>query len=92
MTSVQAHPQLHPLLQTQLEKIVEADGNVHLERLAALVSAAYTETDRERRRTERSIALMVEELDHLNSSLESLVTQRTSELESLGRRQPAYFQ
>ena len=40
--------------------------------LATLVTAAYEESDRDRQRTERSIALMVEELDDLNRGLERL--------------------
>ncbi len=45
--------------------------------LANLVTAAYEESDRDRQRTERSIALMVEELDDLNRGLERLVEERT---------------
>jgi diguanylate cyclase (GGDEF)-like protein/PAS domain S-box-containing protein len=73
----------HTLLQAQIRKSARPDGGVDQERLLDLVSAAYDDNDRDRRRTDRSIDLMVEEVDALNASLESLVTERTNELKSV---------
>jgi diguanylate cyclase (GGDEF)-like protein/PAS domain S-box-containing protein len=58
---------MHKLLQKQLARARDDLGQVDLETLCELVSAAYDETDRDRQRTERSISLMVEELDQLSS-------------------------
>jgi PAS domain-containing protein len=46
----------------------------------ALVGGAYDEFDRDRRRTDRSMSLMIEEIDAINRNLELLVAKRTSEL------------
>jgi signal transduction histidine kinase/ActR/RegA family two-component response regulator len=54
---------VHKLLARQLAKATTAAGDVNLELLIDLVDSAYEETDSDRRRTDRSIALMVEELD-----------------------------
>jgi hypothetical protein len=45
-----------------------------------LVGSAYDEFDHDRRRTDRSMSLMIEEIDAINRNLEHLVAQRTSEL------------
>ena len=58
---------MHKLLAKQLVRATDAAGTLDVAALSELVSAAYEETDRDRRRTERSIALMVEELDQLSS-------------------------
>jgi PAS domain-containing protein len=58
---------MHKLLAKQLVRATDAAGTLDVAALSELVSAAYDETDRDRRRTERSIALMVEELDQLSS-------------------------
>jgi PAS domain-containing protein len=57
---------MHKLLAKQLAKATDA-GKVDVAALCGLVSAAYDEADLDRRRTERSISLMVEELDQLSS-------------------------
>ena len=54
---------MHKLLARQLAKATTASGDVNLELLIDLVDSAYEETNSDRRRTDRSIALMVEELD-----------------------------
>ena len=54
---------MHKLLARQLAKATKASGEVDLDLLSQLVDAAYEQTDRDRRRTDRSISLMVEELD-----------------------------
>ena len=55
-------------------------GEVDLDELVKLASAAYEQSDRDRRRTDRSISLMIEELDSLNRGLEKLVEVRTKAL------------
>jgi PAS domain-containing protein len=44
------------------------------------VSGAYDELDRDRRRTDRSMSLMIEEIDAVQRNLERLVIERTEEL------------
>jgi diguanylate cyclase (GGDEF)-like protein len=71
---------MNSLFARQLAKATEADGNVDLDVLGRLVSSAYEQADQDRRRTDRSIALMIEELDQLNRGLERLVEERTAAL------------
>ncbi len=71
---------MHRLFARQLAKAQTASGDLDLERLEELISSAYQEFERDFTRTDRSIALMVEELDELNRGLESLVTERTAVL------------
>jgi diguanylate cyclase (GGDEF)-like protein len=66
---------MHPLLERQLAKARGADGQLDLPRLAGLVSAAYTDFERDRGRTDRSIALMVEENERLTSELQASLHQ-----------------
>ncbi|MBL8590768.1 MAG: EAL domain-containing protein [Methylobacteriaceae bacterium] len=54
----------HPLLARQLRRARGPDGALDIERLLGLVVETYEEYDRERRRTDHSIRMMVEELDH----------------------------
>jgi diguanylate cyclase (GGDEF)-like protein len=58
---------MHKLLAKQLARATGPSGQVDIAKLCELVSAAYAETDQDRQRTERSISLMVEELDQLSS-------------------------
>jgi diguanylate cyclase (GGDEF)-like protein len=58
---------MHKLLEKQLARARDAAGHVDIARLCESVSAAYEEADRDRQRTERSISLMIEELDQLSS-------------------------
>src|SRR3712207_5128172 len=58
---------MHKLLATQLAKATDASGQVDLPKLYEAVSAAYEEADQDRRRAERSMSLMTEELDQLNN-------------------------
>src|SRR4051794_990943 len=58
---------MHKLLAKQLAKATGPTGQVDVTRLCEFVSTAYDETDQDRRRTERSISLMVEELDQFSS-------------------------
>jgi diguanylate cyclase (GGDEF)-like protein len=71
---------LHKLFSKQLARATPPSGDVDIEDLARLVGAAYDEADNDRRRTDRSIALMIEEVDQLNRGLEKLVADRTAEL------------
>ncbi|OYU46850.1 MAG: GGDEF domain-containing protein [Rhizobiales bacterium PAR1] len=75
---------LHRLLQKQIERARTPDGEIETDVLFGLISSAYEETDQDRRRSERSIALMIEEVDQVNAGLETLVAQRTSELKDVG--------
>ena len=71
---------MHRLVAKQLAKATDATGAVDLDKFTALVGKAYDEFDRDRRRTDRSMSLMIEEIDAINRNLEKLVVQRTSEL------------
>ncbi|MCZ8182519.1 MAG: EAL domain-containing protein [Beijerinckiaceae bacterium] len=83
---------VHRLLQKQIERSTREDGRLDVDLLTRLVSDAYAESDLERRRTDRSIALMVEELDQFNARLMQVVARRTDELEQLHRRLEATLQ
>ncbi len=68
------------LFTRQRAKAIRDGGEVDLDLLGDLVSAAYDQAERDRRRTDRSIALMAEELDELNRGLERQVQERTAAL------------
>jgi diguanylate cyclase (GGDEF)-like protein len=68
---------VNSLFARQLAKATHPDGGVDTGLLARLVSGAYDQADQDRRRTDRSISLMIEELDHLHRGLEQLVEDRT---------------
>ncbi len=67
------------LFAKQIERATTG-GSVDIDTLAELVTAAYDDADRDRKRTDRSIALMVQELDELNAGLEQTITERTQAL------------
>ena len=71
---------MHKLLAQQTAKAADQTGSVDLEKLCCLVSAAYEEFDRDRRRTDRSMSLMIEEIDTVQRNLERTVIERTSQL------------
>ena len=73
---------MHRLVAKQIAKTTDAAGAVDMSKLMALVGSAYDEFDRDRRRTDRSMSLMIEEIDAINRNLEQLVAERTSELRS----------
>ena len=73
---------MHRLVAKQIAKATDATGAVDMSKLVALVGGAYDEFDRDRRRTDRSMSLMIEEIDAINRNLEQLVAERTSELRS----------
>ena len=70
----------HKLFIRQLAKATKPSGEIDLGALGELVVSTYEQADRDRRRTDRSISLMVEELDQLNHGLERLVAERTTSL------------
>jgi diguanylate cyclase (GGDEF)-like protein len=71
---------VNSLFARQLAKAAKPCGGVDIELLGQLVSGAYDQAHHDRRRTDRSIALMIEELDRLNRGLERLVEDRTAAL------------
>jgi len=71
---------VHKLLTKLLAKATKPSGQVDLDMLGQFVSTAFEEADHDRRRTDRSIALMVEELDRLNRGLEKTIDERTKQL------------
>ncbi len=71
---------MHKLFARQLAKATDASGTFDIARLADLVGGAYDELDRNRRRADRSMSLMIEELDTVNRNLERVVVERTREL------------
>jgi len=54
----------------QLAKTTKPSGEADIGRLAALVSSAYEDADRDRRRNDRAIQLMAEELNERHRALE----------------------
>ena len=71
---------MHRLLARQLAKATKPSGEVELPVFLDLVLAAYQQADDDRRRTDRSISLMIGELDQLNRGLDQLVQERTATL------------
>jgi diguanylate cyclase (GGDEF)-like protein len=68
---------MYSLFARQLAKATKPCGALDLDLLGQLVSGAYDQAHHDRQRTDRSIALMIEELDRLNRGLEQLVEERT---------------
>jgi diguanylate cyclase (GGDEF)-like protein/PAS domain S-box-containing protein len=71
---------VHKLLARQLAKAAQGSGELDLELLLGLVSEAYGQSDSDRHRTDRSISLMIKELEQLNRGLDQLVQERTAAL------------
>ncbi len=71
---------METLLARQIEESRRPDGEIDVDRLKALVETTYAETQQDRERTDRSIALMVEELEGLQKTLETDIANRTAEL------------
>jgi diguanylate cyclase (GGDEF)-like protein len=71
---------VHKLLAQQIGKATDESGSVDLQKLSDLVAAAYEDFDRDRRRTDRSMSLMIEEIDTIQHRLEQTVVERTKEL------------
>ena len=64
---------LHRHFATQLAKATDAAGQVDIGKLGALVGAAYDDAERDRRRIDRAMGLMADELAGANRRLEALV-------------------
>lgn len=60
---------MHRLLARQVKSATSDQGDLEIEQLLNAVSIAYDESDRERQRTDRSVTLMIEEVDQLNAEL-----------------------
>jgi diguanylate cyclase (GGDEF)-like protein len=71
---------VHRLFAKQVAKATDETGSVDLDKLSKLVVAAYEDFDRDRRRTDRSMSLMIEEIDAVQQNLERTVIERTKEL------------
>jgi diguanylate cyclase (GGDEF)-like protein len=71
---------MNKLFARQRKKATNASGEVDLDLLGELIAGAYDQAESDRRRTDRSISLMIEELDQLNLGLERLVEERTTAL------------
>ena len=54
---------MHKLFDKQLLRATRSSGEIDLDLLTELVCSAYEQADRDRRRTDRSISLMIEELN-----------------------------
>jgi diguanylate cyclase (GGDEF)-like protein/PAS domain S-box-containing protein len=61
---------MHRLLARQIRQSTDETGQVDVTRLCELVGAAYEESDRDRRRTDRAIKLMIEELEQTHKRAE----------------------
>jgi diguanylate cyclase (GGDEF)-like protein/PAS domain S-box-containing protein len=61
---------VHRLLARQIRQATDESGQVDITKLSELVSAAYEESDRDRRRTDRAIKLMIEELEQTHRRAE----------------------
>jgi diguanylate cyclase (GGDEF)-like protein/PAS domain S-box-containing protein len=71
---------VHKLLARQIAKASKGSGEIDLQALLTLVSEAYEQSDSDRHRTDRSISLMISELEQLNRGLDELVQERTAAL------------
>jgi diguanylate cyclase (GGDEF)-like protein len=76
---------VHRLIAKQIAKATNAAGAVDIDKLVELIGSAYDEFDRDRRRTDRSMSLMIEEIDAVNHNLERLVAKRSAELQARER-------
>jgi diguanylate cyclase (GGDEF)-like protein len=71
---------MHKLLAEQIAKAKTEAGSIDVDRLIGLVGRAYQAFDRDRRRANRSMSLMIEEIGTVQRDLERLVAERTAEL------------
>nr|WP_249141730.1 EAL domain-containing protein [Bradyrhizobium diazoefficiens] len=74
---------MHRLLARQIRQTTDEAGQVDLTRLGELVSAAYEESDRDRRRTDRAIKLMIEELEQTHKRAEQNLLRAREFLDSI---------
>ncbi|MBR0834292.1 EAL domain-containing protein [Bradyrhizobium manausense] len=73
----------HRLLARQIRQATDETGQVDLTRLGELVSAAYEESDGDRRRTDRAIKLMIEELEQTHKRAEQDLLRAREFLDSI---------
>jgi diguanylate cyclase (GGDEF)-like protein len=71
---------MHRLLARQIAKATSPSGDIDLQKFCELVEAAYEQAAEDSRRTDRSMGLMIDELDELNRGLEREVADRTADL------------
>ncbi|WP_280708048.1 EAL domain-containing protein [Bradyrhizobium sp. BR13661] len=74
---------MHRLLARQIRQSTDEAGQVDMTRLGELVSAAYEESDRDRRRTDRAIKLMIEELEQTHKRAEQDLLRAREFLDSI---------
>jgi diguanylate cyclase (GGDEF)-like protein/PAS domain S-box-containing protein len=74
---------MHRLLARQIRQSTDEAGQVDLTRLGELVSAAYEESDSDRRRTDRAIKLMIEELERTHKRAEQDLLRAREFLDSI---------
>jgi diguanylate cyclase (GGDEF)-like protein/PAS domain S-box-containing protein len=74
---------MHRLLARQIRQSTDNSGQVDLNRLGELVGAAYEESDRDRRRTDRAIKLMIEELEQTHKRAEQDLSRAREFLDSI---------
>lgn len=74
---------MHRLLARQIRQATDESGEVDMTRLGELVSAAYEESDGDRRRTDRAIKLMIEELEQTHRRAEQDLSRAREFLDSI---------
>lgn len=74
---------MHRLLARQIRQATDESGQVDMTRLGELVSAAYEESDGDRRRTDRAIKLMIEELEQTHRRAEQDLSRAREFLDSI---------
>jgi diguanylate cyclase (GGDEF)-like protein/PAS domain S-box-containing protein len=74
---------MHRLLARQIRQATDETGQVDLTRLGELVSAAYEESNSDRRRTDRAIKLMIEELEQTHKRAEQDLLRAREFLDSI---------
>ncbi|WP_191093193.1 putative bifunctional diguanylate cyclase/phosphodiesterase [Bradyrhizobium campsiandrae] len=74
---------MHRLLARQIRQSTDEAGQVDMARLAELVSTAYEESDGDRRRTDRAIKLMIEELEQTHKRAEQDLSRAREFLDSI---------
>jgi len=74
---------MHRLLARQIRQSTDESGQVDLTKLGELVGAAYEESDRDRRRTDRAIKLMIEELEQTHKRAEQDLLRAREFLDSI---------
>jgi len=74
---------MHRLLARQIRQATDESGQVDMTRLGELVGAAYEESDRDRRRTDRAMKLMIEELEQTHKRAEQDLLRAREFLDSI---------